>query len=39
MAEARKAGDLVAYRDLRRRWDRYYAVDYDRSDRGPPPAA
>jgi|SRR5215471_3124785 len=33
MAEARKAGDFVAYRDLRRRWDRYYAKDYDRPDR------
>ena len=39
MAEAREAGDFAAYRDLRRQWDRYYAQDYDRPDRGPPPAA
>jgi hypothetical protein len=39
MTEARKAGDFVAYRDLRRQWDRYYAKDYDRPDRGPPSAA
>jgi hypothetical protein len=35
--EAKRRGDLTAYRELKRRWACFYAKDYYR-DEGPPPA-
>jgi len=38
LAEAKRRGDLTAYRELKRTWARFYAKDYHR-DHDPPPAA
>ena len=39
LAEAKAAGNFVAYRGLKKRWDRFYTKDYARDERDPPPAA